>query len=190
MLPILEAKNYFEEDGTQNYLVFQPMPEYFGKTGFGSNIYISAWESKGLSNENIIENENITGFAYPKLIYDNSRTKVKFYGSILKQNKVAFYGPIVNIYTVYRSSPKTNNSSIVLEHCLFGAMNITKIAEVNKYEYRGWGLGFDSKGSCTHRDGGYGKNVITLGADLCNSRHANDKTKNVLVLGGDFVQKR
>ena len=42
MLPILEAKNYFEEDGTQNYLVFQPTPEYFGKTGFGSSIYVSA----------------------------------------------------------------------------------------------------------------------------------------------------
>ena len=31
------GKNYFEEDGTQNYLVFQPMDRYFKRTaGVGS----------------------------------------------------------------------------------------------------------------------------------------------------------
>ena len=132
---------------------------------------------------------SITGFAYPKLIYDNSRTKVEFYGSILKQNDVAFYGPIVNIYIVYRLSSKTNKYSTVLENCLFGAMNITKNTHVDKYEYSGYGIGFDSKGSYTHPDRGYGKNVTIFGSDLSNSKHANNKTKNVLVLGQDFIQK-
>ena len=27
------GKNYFDGDGTQNYLVFQPAYKYFGKTG-------------------------------------------------------------------------------------------------------------------------------------------------------------
>ena len=46
------------------------------------------------------------------------------------------------------------------------------------------GIGFDS-----HPDGGYGKNVIIFGADMSNSKHANNRTKNFLVLGRDFIQK-
>ena len=114
---------------------------------------------------------------------------MKFYGSILTQKEVAFYGSIVNIYIVYRLSSKTNNSSIVLENCLFGAMNITKNADVNKCEYSGYDIGFDSKGSYKNPDLGYGKNVIIFGAGLSNSKHANNKTKNVLVIGRDFIQK-
>ena len=45
------SKSHFEEDGTQNYLVFQPLNKYFkviSNTG-----YISPWKSKGLSAESI-----------------------------------------------------------------------------------------------------------------------------------------
>ena len=43
-------KNYFDGDGTQNYLVFQPMHKYF-KIEDNNNNEISLWKSKGLSNE-------------------------------------------------------------------------------------------------------------------------------------------
>ena len=43
------GKNYFDVDGTQNYLVFQPMYKYFKIV----DNKISSWESKGLSNEKI-----------------------------------------------------------------------------------------------------------------------------------------
>ena len=48
------GKNYFEEDGAQNYLVFQPIIRYF-KVNTIINVadYISSWQSKGLSAENI-----------------------------------------------------------------------------------------------------------------------------------------
>ena len=46
------GKSYFEEDGTQNYLVFQPLNKYF-KVITNTN-YVSSWKSKGLSDENII----------------------------------------------------------------------------------------------------------------------------------------
>ena len=45
------GKNYFEEDGTQNYLVFQPTSRYFKL--IANTKFTSSWESKGLSNENI-----------------------------------------------------------------------------------------------------------------------------------------
>ena len=41
----------------------------------------------------------------------------------------------------------------------------------------------------THPDGGDGRNMIIFGADLSNSKHDNNKTKNILVLGRDFMQK-
>ena len=46
------GKSHFEEDGTQNYLVFQSMYRYL-KMASNTNKYISSWKSKGLSDENI-----------------------------------------------------------------------------------------------------------------------------------------
>ena len=45
------GKSHFEEDGTQNYLVFQPMHRYFkGIAGVGNGSYIYYSQSKGLSD--------------------------------------------------------------------------------------------------------------------------------------------
>ena len=48
-LSYFNGKNYFDEDGAQNYLVFQSMIEYFTL----DNKWITKWKSKGLSNENL-----------------------------------------------------------------------------------------------------------------------------------------
>ena len=46
-----KGKIHFEEDVTQNYLVFQPMYRYFTRVaGFDSGNYIYFWKSKGLSD--------------------------------------------------------------------------------------------------------------------------------------------
>ena len=84
-------KNHFEEDGTQNYLVFQPMYKYFEKIGNTDNI--SEWKSIGWSDE--IPDNTLA----PELIYYGQRMYVKFNGSCLKQDKVTFnHGKIVNMY--------------------------------------------------------------------------------------------
>ena len=36
--------------------------------------------------------------------------------------------------------------------------------------------------------GGYGRNVIIFGAHLSSSSRADNKTRNILVLGQDFIQ--
>ena len=43
------GKSHLEEDGTQNYLVFQPVIRYFKL--IVNNDYILSWKSKGLSAE-------------------------------------------------------------------------------------------------------------------------------------------
>ena len=45
------GKSHFEEDGTQNYLVFQPINRYFKLTA--NTLYISSWKFKRLSAETI-----------------------------------------------------------------------------------------------------------------------------------------
>ena len=48
------GKSHFEEDGTQNYVAFQPMYRYFKRvSGVGSGNYIYFWKSKGSSDENV-----------------------------------------------------------------------------------------------------------------------------------------
>ena len=44
-------KSHFDEDGTQNYLAFQPINKYFKV--ITSTDYVSSWKSKGLSSESI-----------------------------------------------------------------------------------------------------------------------------------------
>ena len=45
------GKSHFEEDGAQNYLVFQPIKRYFKI--IDNTQFISSWKSKGLSDETI-----------------------------------------------------------------------------------------------------------------------------------------
>ena len=65
-----------------------------------------------------------------------------------------------------------NNFDPALENCLFVPVNLTKNSDIDKYGYAGYGIGFDSKGTFSHRDG----------------IHANNGANNILILGKDFIQ--
>ena len=100
-----------------------------------------------------------------------------------------YHGTIVNIYIVYKISKNYNISSYPpLENRLFGAVNLTKHADIGQYKYSGYGLGFHRKGEFSFGSDGFGRNAIIFRADMSSSVHANNKTKNILVLGKDFVQ--
>ena len=47
------GKSHFEEEGTENFLVFQPIHRYFKTASVNNNINILSWKSKGLSDEKI-----------------------------------------------------------------------------------------------------------------------------------------
>ena len=155
----------------------------------GVDSEISSWESKGLSNEKITCIVKASKSQPPTMTYRNARIALLFNGDPLKQNNVTYkHGPIVNIYIVYRLVPNTKKSSFILQNCLFGEVKLTQNANIDKYKYSGYGIGFDSRRCFTHPSGAYGKNVIIFGADLSNSTHANNKTRSILVLGKDFIQ--
>ena len=100
------VKSHFEEDGTQNYLVFQPMYRYFKIiAGVGNGSYIYYWQSKGLSDERINSIKTPNYSITPSLDYYGTKTRVEFNGSCLKQDDVIFnHGKIVNICIVYQVS--------------------------------------------------------------------------------------
>ena len=183
------GKNYFDGDGTQSYSVFQGVYKYFEDVDVSKTIikfHANSWISKGLSDEKI---SSVSGFTRPFIEYTNARIKLKFDGSVLREKLSTSLRLIANCYIVYRLSPKTDSFNIVLENCLFGKIKMAKSADTDKYKYQGHGIGFDSTGTFTHPDGGTGKNVIILGVDMTNSKHANNEAKDVLVLGRSLTQK-
>ena len=120
------GKCYSEEDGTQNYLVFQEAYKYFEDVDVSKTLikfYANSWISKGLFNEKI---SSVTGFERPFVEYINSKIKLKFDESILRQKLSTSIGLIANYYIVYRLSPRNSSSSIVLENCLFGKIKNDK----------------------------------------------------------------
>ena len=120
------GKSHFEEDGTQNYLVFQPINRYFKV--IANTDYVSSWKSKGLSAESIKPPTTSDNSLTPALSYYGTKTRVKFTGSCLKQPKISYtHGTIVNIYIVYELGASSSHSNDpTLENCLFGAVALTK----------------------------------------------------------------
>ena len=60
---------------------------------------------------------------------------------------------------------------------------MTKNADIDKYGYSGYGIGFDRKSSFSFPGGGMGQNVIIFGVDTSSSVHVDNKKKDILVLG-------
>ena len=82
--------------------------------------------------------------------YYGSKVRVKFNKGCLKQsNNLTYdYGSKVNIYIVYElGASSSNNSDPTLKNCLFGAVTLTKNADIEKYGYSGDGIGFDRRTS-------------------------------------------
>ena len=55
---------------------------------------------------------------------------------------------MVNIYIVYELGASTSHiDDPTLKNCLFGAVTLTKIADIDKYGYSDYGIGFDRRES-------------------------------------------
>ena len=66
---------------------------------------------------------------------------------------------------------------------LLGAGILTKNADINKYGYSGYGIGFDRRVYWVlFSGGGYDQNILIFGVDMSFSAHTDNK-KDILVLG-------
>ena len=115
---ILIGKTHFEEDGTQNYLVFQPINKYFKV--ITNKKYISSWKSKGLSDESIKLPTTSDNSLSPLIDYFRNKIRLKFKGDCLKQDKISYtHRKTVNIYIVYELGASGSHSNDpTLENCL------------------------------------------------------------------------
>ena len=75
------------------------------------------------------------------------------------------------------------NSDFTLKDCLFRGVEWAKNADLDKYVYSGYGIGFNSRLEFSLPDGSMGKNVIMFGIDMSSSVHLNNKGKDILILG-------
>ena len=174
----LKGKSNFEEDGVQHYLVFQQIRWYFEI--IAKTKYISSWKSKGLSDETIKRYATSDNSLTPLTDHYGSKVREKFNKGCLKQSNILTYdyGSIVNIYTVYElGASSSNDRDPTLKNCLFGAVTLTKNADIEKYGYSGYGTGFYRRGSFSFPGGGFGQSVLIFGVDMSSSIYIDNKKK-------------
>ena len=188
-LSYFKGKEYFDEgSGKQSYLVLLPMGKYFKLNSVvGVTDLVLSWQSKGISNESIKSPTTSNNSLNPRSSYNDTKIKVKFTGSCLKQPKFTFtHKKVVNIYIVYELGASSFHSSDpTVKNCLFGTVTLTKNADIEKHKYYGYGIGFDRR-SFSFPSGGFGQNVLT---DTSSSIHIDNNKKDVLVLRRGPMQR-
>ena len=155
----------------QKYLVFIPANKYIKY--FTGTTWIELWKSNGMSEESI---ENITksdsNFA-PTFVDHHVLPDINFNGHCLIKNNISIPKKVINPYISYTSGSQLRNlnTDFTLGNCLFRSVKLTKNADLDKYKYAGYGIGFDSYSEFLFTDGSYGKNIIIFGADMSSSAH-------------------
>ena len=91
---------------------------------------------------------------------------------------------IVNVYIIYDLDnwPKNPLRNFTLKDCLFGATNIVKNSDKEKYVYNGYGMAFDGKGEWSFGND-FAKNVKLFGVYNSSSSHTGNLENDFLILG-------
>ena len=129
--------------------------------------YASSWKSKGLSAESIKSPTTSDNSLTPALNYYGTKTRVRFTGSCLKQSTIVFE----------LGATRSHVNDPTRKNYLFGAVTLTKSADIDKYGYFSYRIGFDRRGSSSFPGGGYYQNVLIFGVDMTFSAHIDNKKK-------------
>ena len=105
-----------------------------------NKLYILSWKSKGLSDKTIKPPVTSDNSLTPLIDYVGNKIRIKFTGSCLKQPKAqCTHGTIapwvehshcLNVYELGASG--SSNNDPILKNCLFGAVKLTKNADIDK----------------------------------------------------------
>ena len=174
------GKSYFDEDGSQNYLVFQLILKYY----MLNSTQIRKWILKRLSNESLEVVSTSDHTSSPSISYYGDKVRLKFTGSVLQQKRVTYsHKKVVNIYVVYEiTNVHGINNYPTLTKALFGAVKLTKNADIDKYKYSGYGNGFDGKGFYSNGNE-IGRNVLIFGVNMDSSTNLDNEGKDISILG-------
>ena len=64
---------------------------------------------------------------------------------------------------------------------MLGAVTLTKNADIDKYGYSGYEIGFNRRKSFSFPGGGYGQNILTFGVELSFSAHIDNKKRHISI---------
>ena len=97
---------------------------------------------------------------------------------------------MVNLFTAYELDTWSRdlNTDFTLKDCLFGAVKLTKNADVDKYKYSSYGVRFDSQSAFSLSNSSIRKNVLNFRADMSSSVHIDNKGKYILSLAEGPIQ--
>ena len=153
-------------------LVFIPAKKYIKY--FSGTTQINLWKSNGMPKENITKSDCkfAPTFGNHYLLPD-----INFNGHCLINN--------ICISRKVMVSPwfRNLNTDFTLNNCLVGSVELTKNADLDKYKYSSYGIGFDSHSEFSFTDGSMGKNVIIFGANMSSSVNIDNENKDILILG-------
>ena len=78
---------------------------------------------------------------------------------MFKRNNISIPKKIITLYISYIINPWLRNlkADFMLNNCLFGSAKLTKNADLDKCEYTGYSIGFDSRSEYLFTDRSMGK---------------------------------
>ena len=90
----------------------------------------------------------------------------------------------VNVYIVYDLDPWRRNptNNFNFKNSLFGATNIVKNSNTEKYVYSEYRITFDSTGSWSFGND-FARNVVIFGVDNSSPSHSDHRKYKFLILG-------
>ena len=136
-------------------------------------------------SEEEIENINVSerNFA-PNFVDHHLLPDINFNGHCLIKNNISMLKEIINLDISYNLNPQLRNLNIdfTLNNCLFGSVKLTTNADLDKYRYGYYGIGFDSRSEFLSTDGSFGENAITFRAGMSSFVHFDNKNRDIFIL--------
>ena len=110
--------------------------------------------------------------------------EIKFDKDRLAVEQNNYLTKIVNVSIAHDLAVRKRNptNNFKFKNCLFGATNIVKISDKEKYLYSGYGIKFDSGGSWNF-DNDTAINVIIFAVDSNSLAHVENRKNIFLILG-------
>ena len=102
----------------------------------------------------------------------------------MKQDSVTFnHKKVVHICIAYEIKALTLAIIWNYKIVLFGAVSLTKNADIDKYKYSGYEIGFNRHGSFWFPGTGLGRKIMIFGVDMNSSTKIDNKKKRYCNFG-------
>ena len=135
-----------------------------------------------MSEESITTSATSENSFTPKLTYSQFQNSSKIQRKMFKTKQSIFYSQKCSALFIYEFDTwlRDLNVDSKLKGCLFGAVKLTKNADLDKYSYSGYGSGVDLHSLFLTSNFDFGENIIIFDVDNSSSIHANNKEKRYL----------